>query len=183
MTGTAAELAVFLLGVIRTDPDKEWSLTEHRKKRSLSQNAYYWVLTGAIAKAMKLSTAEVHNRNLRQYSRPEIFGGKIARALLPDTEETEEKALQMTTAHLKPTSQTVTLADGITYRTYDLMRGSSDLNTDEMAYLIDKTEEDARALGIDTATPEERRRMYELQAQAEQSNSNTSGGKTEGRRA
>ena len=181
ITGTASELITKLLAIFKEDPDKKWRLEEYHEKRSRSQNAYYWAIEAQMADAMKLGKAEMHNRLLRQYGYPEIFGGKVARALLPDTDETEEKALKSTTIHMKPISQTTMLADGIRYRTYQLMRGSSDLDSKEMAHFLDMVEQDARALGIDTATPDERRRMYELQKQAEQRDRHTDKGEKGGR--
>jgi hypothetical protein len=53
---------------------------------------------------------------------------------------------------------------GIAHRTADtvtlgLMRGSHTFNTKEMSRLIDGTIEEAKELGIETATPEQIRRM------------------------
>lgn len=47
------------------------------------------------------------------------------------------------------------------YRVYLLLRGSHTYNTQEMSRLIDGTIQDAKEQGIETATPDELRRMKE----------------------
>lgn len=52
---------------------------------------------------------------------------------VPDTEDAEKKVMQATEYHLMPTSQVRQGLDGIVYRTYKLLRGSSTYDTSEMA--------------------------------------------------
>lgn len=157
MTGTAKELIDRLLEAFRADPTRLWDLTEHKAKRTLSQNAYYWALLGQTARKLRMPTTELHNRMLRDVSDliAETFGGKKAFLLLPDTDETEEKALRSETIHIKPTAQTKVLADGITYRTYVLLKGSHDMTTDEFSALVDRLIIEAKEQGIETLPPHE----------------------------
>lgn len=159
MTGTPQECINFLIDAISTKPGKLWNVTEHRRKRTLSQNAYYWALIGKTARALRISTTELHNRMLRDVADraniAETFSGKKGFLLLPDTEETEKKALAMETVHIKPTSHTRVLNDGITYRTYVLLKGSSAMDTEEMGALLDHLIEAAQEIGIETMTPRE----------------------------
>lgn len=169
MTGTAREIIDRLLGVMQNVPDKLWDIKEHREKRTLTQNAYYWALLGKMARTLRVSTTELHNRMLRDCSDliAETFGGKKAYLLLPDTEETEKKALASETVHIKPTAQTKTLADGIRYRTYVLLKGSHDMTVDEFSALLDNLIEEAKQLGIETLTPAKLAAMRAAEKEAE----------------
>lgn len=172
MTGTARDIIDAMLQVIQSDPTRLWDVTEHKEKRSLSQNAYYWALLGKTARKLKMTTTELHNRMLRDCSDliAECFGGKKAFLLLPDTDETEKKALQSETVHIKPTAQTKVLADGLTYRTYVLLKGSHDMTTDEMSALLDHLIEEAKEQGIETLTPRELEVMRQAERQREERN-------------
>ena len=141
------------------DEKQLYELREHKEKRSLSQNAYYWQLLGQLAGKLKMSKPECHNRLLRKYGQVQIFGGKAARLPLPDTDETEETALASTTTHLRPTAQTMTMADGVTYRTYVLLKPSHDMDTAEMSQLLDGCVEECKQQEIETLTP---RQLAEL---------------------
>lgn len=161
MVGTALKIITALLP--ERDSDKLYDLTEHKEKRTLSQNAIYYRFVGLVADAMRLPKPIVHNMMLREYSNPKIFGGKVARVVLPDNEETEEQALKSETVHLRPTSQTTVLGDGITYRTYVVLKGSSEMDTKEMSVLVDGILEEARNLGIETINPRELARIREIE--------------------
>ena len=109
----------------------------YRQKRSLDANAYYWVLVTKLSGVVGMSNAEIHNMMLRGYGQAEIYEGKGIYLTIPDTDEARKKADNATDYHVLPTSQVRTGDDGIVYRTYKLMRGSSTYNTAEMSRLID----------------------------------------------
>ena len=111
-------------------------IKKYKAKRSLDANAYYWVLLTKLAKVIGLSNAEAHNMLLCRYGQPEIFDGKCVYMTIPDTEESEKKVKNSSEYHLQPTSQVREGNDGVMYRTYKLLRGSSTYNTEEMARLI-----------------------------------------------
>ena len=121
-----------------------------RKKRSLDANAYYWVLLTKLAKVMNTSNAEMHNLMLIHYGEPEIIEGKPIYMTVPDTEDAEKKVRQG--------------LDGIMYRTYKLLRGSSTYDTSEMARLIDGLITSCKEAGLaasEIATPDEKRLLKE----------------------
>lgn len=153
MTGTAAEVIRWLT---TQDPTKVWDIKRHSQKRSLSQNAYFHVLIGKMADVLRVSKSEVHNRMLRAYGQPMGIDGRLVTVALPDTETAEKKALLMETVHLKPTSQVRCGTKNQLFRTYVMLRGSHELNTDEMAILLDGTINEAQGLGVETLTPYER---------------------------
>lgn len=142
-------------------PDKVYDveIKQHRKKRSLTANAYYHLLKGKLAEALKLPEPYVHNMMLREYGQLERYDGKNVYVVLPDTAEAENKAAMSETYHVRPTSQTKYGHDGQIYRTYMLLRGSSTYDSKEMARLIDGLVEECKAQGIETMTPAELARL------------------------
>ena len=138
------------------EEDLSVSVTKWREKRSLTANAYYWVLVGKISDVTGRSNAEVHNMLLRRYGVPEIVNGEMIAVMVPNTEEAEKEVLQKEIYHLKPTS--MIRGDR---RGYVLLKGSSDFDSKEMSRLITGTVEEAEEIGIETLPPEELRRMLE----------------------
>lgn len=161
MIGTADEIIMRLLPI--RDSSKRYDIKEHRDKRSLTQNAYYWVLLGKVADKLRLPKPEVHNRMLRDFGQILIVDGQAARVVLPDTDAAEQRAISMETVHLKLTSQVCQFGDGKMYRTYVIMRGSHDYSTEEMTHLLDGMIEEAKQQGIETLPPDELAHMRELE--------------------
>lgn len=171
MTGKAVDLITWLYA---QDREKVWEIKEHKEKRSLNQNSYYWSLLTKVADAHRISKAECHNQMLRSYGQIELIDGKACYIVIPDTEEAERSTLIADTYHIKPTSQVKQGKDGM-YRTYMLLRGSSTYNSNEMSVLLDGLIQEAKQLGIETLPPAEleRMRLYELQIEAKQSMRNS----------
>lgn len=140
--------------------DVTWEIKQHRRKRSLSQNAYYWQLCGQIADALRLPKEQVHNEMLRSYGQVDRIAGGLVTVPIPDTDKAEMEVLRSMKYHLKPTSQVRTGANGQMYRTYVSLKGSHELNTEEMSVLLDGTIQEAQQLGIETLTPMELEAMY-----------------------
>lgn len=163
--GTPKELIIRLLGI--KDEDKIYELKEYRKHRSLSQNAYYYSLVTKIAYKLRRPTAEIHNSLLCDYGQLEVIDGSAVRTPLPDTEATEKRVAEMTTVHLKPTSQVAVGRDGVVYRTYVMMRGSHTYNSKEMTQLLNGCIQEAKQLDIETATPIELEQMRRDAEEAE----------------
>ena len=63
--------------------------------------------------------------------------------------------------HLQPTASTTTNKAGKLFRINLVMRGSHTYDTKEMSELIKGTVEEAKELGIETATPQEIKEMEE----------------------
>lgn len=135
--------------------------TKYREKRSLDANAYYWQLLSKVAEKLPSSKPSAHNLMLRKYGQIFIIDSKAVYLVLPDTEEAERTAEEAETYHIKPTSQVKEGKDGKMYRTYIMLRGSSDYDTKEMSMLIEGLVSDAKDLGIETMTGEEIERMME----------------------
>lgn len=165
MIGTAIQIIAYL-GKYASDNAKKFEVTERKEKRSLNANAYYWMLCGKVAQKTRVSTARIHNENLRALSVPEKIGEQLVTVTLPDTDEAEKQALESTTYHLRPTSQVKEGRHGKMYRTYIMLRGSHTFCTEDMSALIDLMVQEAEAQGIETITPAEKQRMMELYGKA-----------------
>lgn len=133
-----------------------------RRRRSLDANAYYWQLITKLADRLKVSKPYLHNLMLRRYGQIEIVDGKMIYLVLPDSDDGSRRADEAETYHIKPTSEVKQGTDGMMYRTYLMLRGSSTYNTKEMSELIDGLVSECREQGIETIPPEELKRMMEL---------------------
>lgn len=135
-------------------PEIQWEIKKHRKKRTLSQNAYYWQLVGQIADALRLPKEQVHNEMLRSYGQVDRIAGQLVTVPIPDTDKAETEVLRSMKYHLMPTSQVRSGVKGL-YRTYVMLKGSHELTTEEMSILVDGIVQEAQQLGIETLTPAE----------------------------
>ena len=158
------------------DRTKVYDIEEHKEKRTLSQNAYYWKLLSVLSRKMRVSTTRMHNLLLRDCACPFIIGGKVAMQPIPDTDEAENDVLEAETYHLKPSSGTITGKDGTRYRWYVILRGSSTFCVAEMGALLDRLIDECKQQGIETLPQDEieRMRQYELtqeQKKAQKDNS------------
>jgi hypothetical protein len=137
------------------ETEVEVIVKKFRQKRSLDANGLYWASLTQLAKVLRVSNNRLHNMMIRQYGQPEMYGDKVAYIMLPDTEAAEEKALEADTYHIKPTSKVKHGSDGVDYRAYMLMRGSSTYNTDEFSRLLDGLLEACEDMGIHIMTGRE----------------------------
>ena len=146
---------------IQSLQDKQLRITakQWREKRSLDANAYYWVLIEKLAEALHIYKPRCHNLMLRRYGQNLTIDGHGAYIRIPDTEKAEEIALEASEWHIRPTSEVVRGNDGINYRTYVMLMGSSQYDTAEMSHLIDGLVDECKALGIETLPPDELARM------------------------
>lgn len=144
---------------LRNMKDGEYTVEIKRKssRRSLDANSYHYVLCDKIAKALGTTSQEVHNLLLADYG-----------VLLTDEEgkpvfvlrKDDDQYLRMTDNHLKPTGATED-RKGTTYRWYACLKPSRLYDTREMAALIEGTITEAKALGIETMTPNEIKQLEE----------------------
>lgn len=131
-----------------------------KKKRSLDANSYYWVLLYKLAAKEKVSSRWLHNDLLRECAVPQLFDGKVVYTFLPDTDEAAKTADESMTYHIKPTSQIRAGKNGNPdFRAYQLLKGSSEFDTAEMARLIDCLIQRCKDSNIETLPPDELDRM------------------------
>lgn len=102
---------------------------------------------------MRLPKPEVHNKMLRAYGQVQGIDGRIMTVTIPDTEKAERQTLLAEGYHVKPTSQVRLGTKNQLFRTYVLLKGSHELNTEEFSILLDGTIHEAQNIGIETITP------------------------------
>ena len=143
MRGTPEELSRYLW---QLDKDKVYEIKEYKEKRSLNANAYAWTLIGKIAEVVGNTKEDVY----REY----IINKGIYRVITIDAKAAptfikiwSEKGL----GWLCETSKTKIpgLVDITAYY------GTSSYNTKQMANFIDYIVQEAKALNIETLTPEQ----------------------------
>ena len=127
-------------------------LRDHREKRSLDANAYYWKLCGELAKALGERPEEVYRRHIRDLGNYET--------LCVQKTALEGFSRRWVSGHLGRLVETRAskLPGCVTVLAY---YGSSDFDRREMSQLIDNCVQDCKALGIETLTPAELDAMKE----------------------
>ncbi len=123
-------------------------IRQHREKRSKNANAYFHVLVNKIAGETGEADETVKTRLVIEYgvvARDEddmIIGFKLPSSvdvskIYPYTRLFDQR-----------------MENGKNFNCYLVLKATHDMNTKEMARLIDGTIEEARELGIETDTPE-----------------------------
>ena len=163
------------------DCDIAIRLNKYRNKRSLDANAYFYVLVNKIAERAHLSDIEVHDKLLSQNLAYVIENGAVDWIVadwksnayrlvkLAVTEHGKQQfkyyydSLQDVALN-KPNGEPYRDSDGNpkTSRIFWHIKGSHEMDTKEMARLIDATVDEAKDLGIETMTCEEVERMKQL---------------------
>lgn len=123
---------------------------KYKEKRSLDANAYAWVLMTKIANHPDVSSSkeEIYEEMLQKYG-----------ALFEDEDGyvtvTVKKAVDMS----KIDGHWKFIKDNGKFASYIMIKGSSEYDTAEMSHFIDHIVDEAKELGIETATPDELERM------------------------
>lgn len=128
---------------------KKW-----REKRSLDANAYMWVLLQDMAVELGSTKEEVYEELLQRYGfMARDDGGFITITLRADISK------NLLPGHWKLYQSTPS------WKVYRLIRGTSEYDTKEMSYFLDRVIEEAKELGVETMTPNEVERLkgYERQ--------------------
>lgn len=133
--------------------DLDISFDKHREKRSLDSNAYFHKLCDLLRQTMGISMAECKNHLIASYGQVEYIGEKqaVIKTNIEPNQMYQQEYLHVWCIKTDPEG-------AYWYRVY---RGSHTYNTAEMAKLIEGTVTECKAVGIETATPEEIRMMNE----------------------
>ena len=142
MIGNAEAIIQYLF---QQDRDKLFEVRDYAKKRSLTANAYFWVLVNEIANVTKQSKDEIHLQMLKEYGQNEVFSIRsdidVSRYLKYYEEIGKGKV------------------NGKEFTHYRVFKGSSEMDSREMAILISGVVQEAEQLGIPTLTPNEIARL------------------------
>ena len=131
-------------------------IKKYRKPRSLDANAYFHLLVNRIAATVGSSDDEVKRELVVKYGTVETDeDGSPDGAMLPATADVD-KVYPYTRCF-----KTMEL-NGKSYRCYLLYKHTRDLDSAEMSHLIDGTVSEAKALGIETMTPDQIRELEGL---------------------
>lgn len=136
MIGHPKQLIPYL---VTLDDEKIYEVKEHKNKRSLDANAYYWVLVNKIASALNQSKDFVHRSMLKQY-------GETYSLLLP--------AEYNITGLIKYYEEESTIKKGDKlFKSYKAYLPSSEMDSKQMSVLIDGIVSEAKSMDIETMTP------------------------------
>jgi len=117
----------------------------YRKKRTQSMNSYFWVLCSEVAKRLKTTPDEIHTKVINERSIP----------VLDDNNKPVVIAMKshINVKRLPGYWKEINQREGCTQ--YMMIKGTSQMDTEEMADALDDLIEDAKCLGIQTETPDE----------------------------
>ena len=135
---------------LRSKKDRYYDLTikEHRKKRSLDANAYFWELVGQLSDALRITPKEIYRQAIQNIGgNYEIIPVK-AEAADKFKEAWEKNGLGWPCVDMGPSKITG-------YRNLKAYYGSSTYDTLQMSMLIDNIVQDCKAVGIETRSRED----------------------------
>ena len=133
--------------MLELDNEKLYELKEVKKKRTLDQNSYYWLLLNKLAKKLKIPSAELHFELIKKSCPFEEY-------LVP--EASNLRALEYYEERNKIEK------NGKEFKVIRVYVGSSLLDTVEMGILLDNLIDECKLQGIETMTPEELEKMRSL---------------------
>ena len=140
------------------DFEVDITIKKLRKKRSLDANAYSWVLIDKIAETLSLTREEVYREAIRN------IGGVSEIVCVREEAFDRLKAIWGAKGIGWQVDQMPSKLPGCVIAI--LYQGSSSYDTKQMSALIDQLIQDAQALGIPTATPDEIENLKSLWANA-----------------
>lgn len=126
-------------------------LKKYRKKRSLDSNSYQWILCTKIAEKLGTSKEEVQDLMIQRYS---------------DFDKDEDGYITITMLDRIPVSKLgghwKLIGQNGKFNSYMRLVGSSEMDSAQMARLLEGVVSEAKELGIETETPDEIERMKAL---------------------
>lgn len=129
---------------LQEQPEGRYEANRARRKRTHTQNSYYWALLAQLAGALGLSNDELHFQLLKRYSTPQPFA----------TFDNVDVSKFMRYYEKRNTDGNV-----IYYLFYT---PSSEMDTKEFKRLLDGLISECQEVGIETLTPAEVARMKEV---------------------
>lgn len=128
-------------------------LKKHSERRSLNANSYCWVLIGNIAEVVRSTKEEIYREYIRNKGIYQVITMN-SKAVPTFIKVWEERGLGWVCETSETNIQGLT--DVVAYY------GTSSYNKKQMANFIDYIVEEAKDLGIQTATPDEIARMKSM---------------------
>ena len=123
------------------------SIKKWKEKRSLDANAYYWTLNSKMALALRTSPEELHEELLQRYG-------------LLDSDENGHISITVRSkvdmSRIDGHWKLYKVSRDGKWKSYLRIRGTSEYDTAEMSYFLERVIEEAQELGIDTETPNQK---------------------------
>ena len=123
-------------------------ISKFREKRSLNANAYAWKLLTEIGNILRSSKETVYLEMLKRYGQREVVS---VQAHIP---------IEGFIKYFEEIGESST--NGKLFKHYFVFKGSSEFDKREMSIFIDGIVDEAKALGIQTETPEQIAKMKSL---------------------
>lgn len=133
--------------MLELNQDKKYVIKEHREKRSLDSNSYYWSLVNQLSNLINLGNEELHFRLLKDYSQV---------MLVPLLPEQNPQGYFKYYEKFKETE-----IDGKEAIYYKVWKPSSEMNSKEFWLLIKGLEQECQNVGIETLEEKKLREMME----------------------
>lgn len=147
---------------LKDKPLLDVEIKTHREKRSKTANAYFHLLIGKIAEARGLGIEEVKRLMVCEYGTlARDDDGIVVGFKLPQSVDAESIYPYVKFFDTR-------VENGKTFNCYLLFKQTHEMNSAEMARLIDGTVHEAHELGIETDTPEQLEKFKSYWRQAEQ---------------
>lgn len=138
MVGNALKIIQWLYN---QDKEKIFEIKERKAKRTLTQNAYYWVLVNELANCLRKSKEEVHFDMLKDYSQVELITVK-SNVDIKGFVRYYEFEREANISEVK-------------FNVYKVYKGSSEMNKKEFSVLLEGIIQEAKQQGIPTLTKNE----------------------------
>ena len=138
MIGNAEAIIQYLF---QQDREKVFEVREYKQKRSLTQNAYFWVLVNEIANVTRQSKDDIHLQMLKEYGQNQVISVQSNIDISKFIKYFEE------IGHGR--------VNGKDFTHYRVFEGSSEMDSREMAILISGVIQEAENLGIPTLSKTE----------------------------
>lgn len=138
MTGNAIQIIQWLYN---QDKEKKFTIKEHKNKRGLTQNSYYWVLLSQLANVLRTSKDELHEQLLKRYSQRDYI------SLLDKVNISDYFPYYEYKSSYKYNNNT--------FKCYLVFKRSSDMNKQEFSILLDGLISECKEVGISTMSPKE----------------------------
>lgn len=142
MQGAPIECIAYLTDC---DPSKRYEVKEVKKRRSITQNAYYWTMLNKLSRKLHIPDSEVHLNMLREYGSCEVMSVGIQVPLSSYFEYYDVMGADW--------------VDGEERRIVKVYKRSSRMDSAEFSHLVEGMRAECEAQEIDVATPEEIARM------------------------
>jgi len=143
------ELEQFLPNMVDTIRDVclRLSVKKWKEKRSLDANAYYWQLNSQMSRVLNTSPEELHEELLQRYG-------------LLDSDDSGHISITVRSrvdmSRIDGHWKLYKLSRDGKWKSYLRIRGTSEYDSAEMSYFIERVIEEAKELGIQTETPNQK---------------------------